>query len=124
MTTARAILDAAMTEAELLDAVVDAALTFGWLVSHIPDRLYALAAKDQRFDALIGAEGLPDLILAREGDETRGGRVIVAELKTNTGKVKLRQQAWLQAFISAGIEAHVWRPVDLSSGRIDAVLRG
>jgi len=51
--------------------------------------------------------GWPDLVL------TRDGRLIVAELKTDTGRVTRDQQAWLDKLAAChGVTAHVWRPAD------------
>jgi hypothetical protein len=110
--TARDVLDRGMPERVLLDAVIECALRLGWQVAHIPDDLYALAASQGRFDALAGAEGLPDLILAK------GGQVILAECKSQRGAVRDEQMRWIVAS-----SAYVWRPSDWSSGEIENVLR-
>lgn len=110
-----------MSEQQLLGAVVEAAQRLGWRVMHIPDGLYATAAKEERFDALVGAEGWPDLVLVR------GGELIVAELKTERGQLSANQAAWMQAFREVqderGICVQVWRPHHWSSGAIEEVLR-
>lgn len=111
--TARQVLDRGMSERVLLEAVIECALRLGWQVAHIPDALYALAASQGRFDALMGAEGLPDLILAK------GGRVILAECKSARGRVRDTQAVWL-----AESGGYLWRPMDWSSGEIEAMLRG
>jgi hypothetical protein len=59
--------------------------------------------------------GFPDLVLCRPP------RLVVAELKTATGKATLAQQEWLAALgACTGVEAALWRPADWSL--IDATL--
>lgn len=65
---------------------------YGWAVYHTHD--------SRRSDP-----GFPDLVIVRE-------RVVVAELKTERGRVTPEQEAWLAAFRAAGVEAYVWRPSD------------
>lgn len=84
---------AAMSEKTFQQMVVELATTFGWRTYHT-------------FDSRRSASGFPDLVLVRD-------RVIWAELKSDTGKVKPDQQAWLNALALAGQETHVWRPADL-----------
>lgn len=49
--------------------------------------------------------GFPDLVIV-------GNAVIFVELKSQRGRVSPEQQAWLDALMRAGVEAHVWRPDD------------
>lgn len=43
----------------------------------------------------------------------RAGRVVVAELKSDTGRVKPEQRQWLDLLATCpGLEVHVWRPAD------------
>ncbi len=78
-----------MSEADWQTWVVNTARARGWLVAHLRD------SRGQ------DANGLPDLVLAR------GGLVILAELKTEAGKVRESQKPWLEASGN-----HVWRPSD------------
>lgn len=71
-------------------------------------------------DSRRSAPGFPDLVLVN----TRTGRVLWRELKTNKGRVSPDQQAWLDGLTAVGMDACVWRPNDLDSGRILAELRG
>jgi hypothetical protein len=49
--------------------------------------------------------GFPDLLLVKDG------RLIVAELKSETGQVSKAQALWLAAFsLVPGIEVAIWRP--------------
>ncbi len=50
---------------------------------------------------MAGDKGFPDLVLAREG------QLILAELKTDTGKPTDEQRAWLAAL---GAHGRLWRP--------------
>jgi hypothetical protein len=82
----------AMSEDELLEAIIDAARLYGWHVHH-----------DRRSDRAItqGHIGFPDLVLARRG------KVLFMELKTQTGQLSPDQYRWLEAL---GIDAMVVRP--------------
>lgn len=79
-----------------MQSVVDAARLNGWLVYHT-------------HDSRRSAEGFPDLVMLRLS------RMVVAELKTPTGKVTPAQAVWLEAFrdvYDGPIEVFVWRPAD------------
>lgn len=52
--------------------------------------------------------GFPDLIAVR------GVRLLVAELKTETGKTTEHQDAWLEELNGTPAEVYVWRPRDKS----------
>ena len=82
-----------MTEREWQAQVVDAARLMGWRVYHTHDSRRA-------------APGWPDLALVRD-------RLVMAELKTETGRVSPEQQQWLALLDAAGVETHLWRPSDL-----------
>ena len=59
------------------------------------------------YNAQRSVAGYPDLTAIR------GSRVLVAELKTMTGRVSRAQLEWLDAFRAAGVEAYLWRlPAD------------
>ena len=74
--------------------VIDLADLLGWLVYHT-------------HDSRRSAAGFPDLVFVR------GERLIVAELKTERGRVSNAQSAWLAALDAiSGIETYVWRPND------------
>ena len=90
----------AMTEEELSQAIIEAAIYRGWRVHH-----------DRRSDKALqqGHSGFPDLCLARNG------RVLFLELKREGGRVTPDQMAWLSEL---GPEASIVWPADL-----DDVLR-
>ncbi len=67
------------------------------------------------FDSRRSGPGFPDIVAVRPP------RVIFAELKTNEGRVRPEQAAWLQALWACpGAEAYLWRPRDID--QIAAVL--
>lgn len=101
-----------MTEKQLQAAVVECARLLGWRVYHT-------------YDSRRSEAGFPDLTMVRRG------RIVFAELKTAKGRTSAMQDAWLDDLDPAhggtdgdGAEAYVWRPLDWTSGRIEAVLRG
>lgn len=108
-------LDLAVTEEELQANVEALARLLGWRTLHIrPAR-----TKHGWVTPVSGdGEGFPDLLALR--DE----RQVVAELKTETGRLSRKQRAWLEAFRNVGAEVYVWRPRHWRSGEIEAVLRG
>lgn len=92
--TARQVLDAATTEAQWQETVTEYATRKGWLWYH-PN----LSLRDEA--------GFPDLVLVR------AGRLVFAELKTETGRVRPAQKAWIDALAEACTAAvYVWRPRD------------
>ena len=105
-----------MLEAQFQAQVIQLARINGWKVFH--------PAKMQSRDgtwrtALQGDKGWPDLVLAHKD---RG--LIVAELKSDVGKVSFDQQAWL-THLAPWAEVHVWRPcarplrgISLASSRV------
>jgi hypothetical protein len=103
------VLDKTMTEADLQKLIIQAAQLYGWRVSHFRP---ALTAKGWR-TAVEGHAGFPDLVLAR------AGVVIVAELKTERGKLTAAQAVWREAL---GDCYRLWRPHDI--GAILSELRG
>ena len=87
------------SEADFTAWVIDVAKLHGWLVHHVRP---AWTAKGYR-TPVQGDAGAPDLLLARDGV------VVLAELKTQTGRVRPEQEAWLAA---CGPSARLWRPAD------------
>jgi len=75
-------LNRAMTEDQLSQAIIEAAIYRGWRVHHI-----------RRSDRAIqqGHSGFPDLCLARNG------RVLFMELKSEKGRSSPDQDAWFDA---------------------------
>jgi hypothetical protein len=93
----------AVAERELTGYVADLAHLFGWRRYHTWLSRHSPA-------------GFPDEVLVR------GARLIVAELKSERGKVSAAQVEWLDALGQVpGVETYVWRPSDMD--RIAEVLR-
>ena len=103
----RSVIDAVTTETEFQAQVVRAARMFRWMVSHmtLPQR---------------SEPGVPDLLMVRPP------RVVFAELKSETGRLTIKQRYspktgrslpnqkdWKDAFESCpGVEYYLWRPTD------------
>ena len=83
-----------MTEAEFQSRIEVFARKCGWEFYHVkrPDL------------GRITCKGFPDLIL-RKGTE-----IVVAELKTDKGRMREGQEEWLSAFEVNGIRTFVCRP--------------
>ena len=88
-TPRRSIADT-VSEKDFMAAVIKESERLGWKVYHTHD-----SRKSQA--------GYPDLTLARD-------RLIVAELKTESGRLTAAQANWLTALAEAGVECYVWRP--------------
>jgi hypothetical protein len=90
---------AAMSEADVERAVAHNVKQLGLLGYH---------TRDSR----RSPEGWPDWVLCGPGG------VLFRELKRQQGNPTPQQQAWLDGLTAAGLDADVWRPADLLSGRI------
>lgn len=96
-------LDLALSERDWQARVVDLASLRGWRHFH--------AYSSRRSPA-----GWPDLALVRSG------RLILAELKTERGRIRPEQRQWLDALGTvAGVEVYLWRPS--AWPQVQAVLR-
>src|SRR5665213_1045292 len=81
-----------MTEAQWQRKVVDLATYCGWLSYH-------------PYDSRRSTAGWPDLAMVRKG------RLVLAELKSEHGRVTPEQRQWLAALSACpGTEVFVWRP--------------
>jgi len=116
VTQAQAILNEHMTEDECQAIIVGYAKALGYISYHIPDSRMASCA------------GYPDLMLCREENNKIGllygkamPRIIVIEVKKQTGRVSPMQHVWLNTFRACGIETHVLRPSDLDG--VEAMLK-
>lgn len=92
-----------MLEAVFQQHVVTLARLRGWLVHHTRP---AKARSGRWVTPIQGDPGLPDLILARRG------RVIMAELKSENGRLSGAQKRWIEHLDTsdASVEVFVWRP--------------
>jgi len=105
----------AMSEDDLLVAVLDLAKTLGVRSAHFRP---AQTQTGRWVTAVQGdGKGFPDLVLVASGG------VLFRELKSAKGSLSAEQRAWLDALAGAGADAAVWRPADLRSGRVLAELR-
>lgn len=97
------------SEKELMDTLIAWFRQTGYVVMHIPDKLYAVAAAQNRYDALSGAKGWPDIVAVGYG------HLFVVETKSDRGRTFDEQEAWLAAFQEMdGGNVHVYlaRPED------------
>ena len=99
-----------MTENELLTCVIDLAHLYSWRVLHIRP---ARTEKGYRTPLQGDGVGWPDIFAVR--DE----RIVVAELKSDRGRVTDEQQKWLTA-LSYALQAntYVWTPAEWENGTI------
>ena len=89
------------SEEGFLQAVLELAALRGWRSFHArPGR----ALRGWRTAVQGDGAGFVDLLLVR------GGRLIMAELKSDRGRVSRLQHAWLAALRQTAAEVHVWRP--------------
>lgn len=104
----------AMSEGDLLTAVLDLCGLLGLRVAHFRP---ARTEHGWRTAVQGDGKGFPDLVI------TGPGGVLYVELKSATGRMSAEQQAWMDALTAAGQPVAVWRPADLGSGRIESELR-
>jgi hypothetical protein len=91
---ARAVLDAATREADFQRGVVAFARLNGWRCHWT-------------YDSRRSPEGWPDLVACR------GGRLVIAELKSERGRLSADQSDWLCLLRQVpGVEVFLWRPSD------------
>ena len=84
-----------ISEEEFMRSVMKIASECGWRVYHTRDSRRSQA-------------GFPDLTLVRTG------QIIFAELKSQKGRIKKEQQAWLDDLRKNGhVDVYLWRPSDL-----------
>lgn len=100
-----------ITEAEWQSHVISLARLYGWAVYHPPANRPGRNGKVQQVVA-----GWPDLAILKDG------HLIMAELKTRTGKTTGAQDWWLAELSKVeGVETYVWRPGD--DDKVIAILR-
>lgn len=93
-----------ITEADWSKRVLDAAKLFGWRIAHFRP---AQTSKGWRTPVQGDGRGWPDLVLLRPP------RLILAELKSDSGRVSLDQSNWIAQLAEVpGIEVYIWRPSD------------
>lgn len=84
-----------LTEEQFLRLVLDLAALNHWVCYHTHNSLHS-------------ARGFPDLVMVR------GGRLLICELKTDTGRTTPEQDLWAAELraVPAPVEYHCWRPGD------------
>lgn len=98
------ITHAGPSERQFQHAIIEFAGLQGWKTSHFNDsRRQVVRRGVSHWIGDASAAGFPDLVLCRE-------RLVMAELKTEKGRLTDKQRAWLQALEMAGVEVYVWRP--------------
>jgi hypothetical protein len=95
----------AMSEAQLQRAITDLTRWLGLLTFH---------SGDSRRDSCAG---FPDLVIAGQGG------VIWREIKSERGRLRPEQLDWLSRLAQGGADAAIWRPSDMTSGRIEKELK-
>jgi hypothetical protein len=88
--------------------VVDYAQDLGWNVMAVRRNVCVQRADGTTHRCtpwLYDGEGWLDLTFVRD-------RLFVAELKSEKGRVRPEQEAWLERLKKAGVEAYLWRPTD------------
>jgi len=97
----------------LQKGIIDMARRLGWRVAHFPP---VPTERGWRTPVAADGKGFPDLLMVRD-------RLIVAEVKGDTDRLRREQQTWLDSFRLAGVAAHVWTPEQWLSGEIESILR-
>ncbi|MBF6618812.1 MAG: VRR-NUC domain-containing protein [Patulibacter sp.] len=102
--------DGTLTEQAWQHQVIGIARLGGWRrIYHAP---HGGRSGRAAYGQIPEGTGFPDLLLIRVRTDGTAD-ILVAELKTQRGKLGKQQPEWLKAFMAAGIEAYVWRPDDL-----------
>ncbi len=102
------------SEKDFQAAVVGLARVCGWKVMHSRP---AMDRRGRWSTPLQGDKGFPDLVLCGTGP--RAGRLILAELKDEAGRLSEAQEEWLEVLNATSAEVYFWRPRDMPTiGRI------
>jgi hypothetical protein len=110
-------LAATMSEDDLLEAVIQLGRALCWKTAHFRP---ARTETGYRTAVQGDGKGFPDLVMVHPGR----ARILVVELKSETGRTTIDQDAWLAGFESAlAGRVFVWRPRDWLDGSIEAELR-
>jgi len=99
----RARLDASMTEVDWQRQVTEYARLRGWRWCHF--RASRRADGSWRTAVAGDGAGWPDCVFVKD-------RVVLAELKSESGKLSPVQREWVDALEHAQAEVYVWRPSD------------
>ena len=110
-----------MTEADLLDSVLDLAQLLKWRRVHFRPAMVAKDGKLTYRTAVQGdGQGYPDLTMVHRKQK----RLVYAECKSDKGRVSPEQKEWLDDLDSTGkAEVYLWRPKHWHSGEIERILK-
>jgi hypothetical protein len=86
-----------LSEKAFQQQVIDLAHLYGWMAYHT-------------YDSRRSVPGYPDLALVHKAR----GEYLLAELKSERGRLSLAQRQWIDALRQANIEIYIWRPSDFS----------
>jgi len=97
------------SENDFQNTIIELAQRLGWKVAHFR------GVRIQRRDGTVyyqtpvqaDGAGWPDLVLVHPS-----GRIIFAEVKSETGRLSKEQEMWLSLLAITQEEVHVWRPSD------------
>jgi hypothetical protein len=84
-----------ISEDALWEQLRSLAAMYGWRIYHT-------------HDSRRSEPGFPDVVAVH-----RDRGFLVAELKSEKGRLSREQELWLSAFEEVGVETHVWRPAHL-----------
>lgn len=98
---------------ELQRAIIELARRLGWRVAHFPP---VATERGWRTPVAADGKGFPDLILVRD-------RVVIAEVKGDSDRLRAEQRAWLDAFSLAGMSSYIWTPESWRKGEVEQCLR-
>ena len=82
-----------MTHKELQSSIIEIATKFGWQHYHT-------------FNSRKSDTGFPDLVLIHADR----GRIVYAEIKSDTGKTSHEQDEWLEMLARCDQEVYIWYP--------------
>jgi len=95
-----------MSERQFQKNFVAFAQSLGWRAVHFPAVAVNRGGKPRHLTVFEGdGKGFLDTELVRD-------RIIKVELKSDTGRLRPEQEAWMEAYRKAGVECYLWRPRD------------
>ena len=109
MTPLRSVAGPQLTEAQFQAQVVQLMRHLGWRTMHVRRSI----GKGRKWATTTSVEGWPDICAWKPGREGFLGRFLVAELKSERGKLSAEQEDVLASLEAAGVETYVWKPSDL-----------
>jgi len=96
------------SETEFEEQIVAVARSLGWSVIGVRRNVAVQRADGSVFHCtpwLYDGEGCPDLVLVRD-------RIVFMELKSESGRMRPKQEAWFHRLKNAGAEVYIMRPSD------------